>query len=105
MAVVQIDTRWWSGAGNGYHTIDVNIPPSTVMATVVLQGKAGGGAAYAGIKGFRRRLSSGSDQPVDFGVWTNWPAAIFDHVSSITFGLALGQNQNGWGLARLDHWR
>ena len=104
MAVVQIAMHWRYIWKNTPQTFDVNIPPSTVMATAVLHGKSGGGLAMAGIPGFRRRLSSGADEPINFGVWTNWPPAVFDRVSSITFGVALGANQSGYILARLDHW-
>jgi hypothetical protein len=104
MAVTHIAWRWFSGSGNGYTTIDVNIPPSTLGAQVTLHGATGGGTQYTGIKRIRKRLPSGADQDVDFGEWPSWPPAIFDHVSSVTFAIATGSNQQGWALGRMDHW-
>ena len=43
MAVVGIEGHWFSAWGNGYHTIDVNIAPAWVYATVCLHGHTGGG--------------------------------------------------------------
>jgi hypothetical protein len=56
MAVTQIDGHKFSGSGNRYTTIDVNIPPDTVLVTVALHGAAGGGTQDAGIKHYRRGL-------------------------------------------------
>ena len=50
MAVTQIEGHWFSGSGNRYTTIDVNIPPDSVLVTVALHGTTGGGTHYAGIK-------------------------------------------------------
>jgi hypothetical protein len=105
MAVDGIQWFWFSGSGSGYHTADINIAPSTLGACATLHGKSGGGIAIAGIKSYRRRLSSGADQNVDFGEWPSWPYAIFDHVSSVTYGVATGANQQGWVGLRFDHWR
>lgn len=103
MSVFAIHCHWLT-AGSGYHTIDVNIPPANVMVTTALHGQSGGGTSYAGIKHFRRRLSSGEDQDVDFGEWPSWPPSIFDHISSVTFALAEGDDQEGWLIGRLDFW-
>jgi hypothetical protein len=99
-------TSWHSfnAWGNGYHTIDVNIPPAWVSAEVSLYGQSGGGTNYTGIKGYRKRLSNGSDQPVNFGAWPSWPPVIYDYISSVTFGIATGSNQHGWLSARIDYW-
>lgn len=103
MAVVGIQWHWWSGY-NSSQTLEINIPPALVGAQVALRGVIGDGLHFAGIKGFRRRLPSGADQPVDFGQWPAWPAAIFDRISSVTFGLALGKRQSADGAARIDFW-
>jgi hypothetical protein len=62
---------WFSGGGEAVTTVDVNIAPSTVGLHVSLYGNWGGGVAIAGIQQFRRRLSSGQDEVVDFGQWPN----------------------------------
>jgi hypothetical protein len=31
--------------------------------------------------------------------------AVFDLMSSITFAIATGQDQEGWAMARHDHWK
>ncbi|MEU7837756.1 hypothetical protein AB0L53_50610 [Nonomuraea sp. NPDC052129] len=104
MAVTRIDWHWFSAWGNGYHTVDVNLPPALVGTSVSLYGATGGGTQYAGIKHFRRRLDSGADQDVDFGEWPSWPPLVFDRVSSVTLAIATGTDQTGWLLARLDFW-
>src|SRR5262245_19406923 len=74
MAVVAIEGHWFSG-GSGYTTIDVNIAPAWIYATVCLHGTSGEGTSYAGIKHYRKRLSSG-DEDHDFGNnWEAWPQA------------------------------
>jgi hypothetical protein len=35
MAITHVQWNWFSGAGSGYHTIDVNIAPATVIAQAV----------------------------------------------------------------------
>jgi hypothetical protein len=105
MAVTRIDWHWFTAWGNGYNTIQVNMAPATLGAQTALYGQSGGGTNYTGIKHFRRRLSNGSDQDVDFGGnWNNWPPVIFDHVSSVTFATATGSDQEAWLVARMDFW-
>jgi hypothetical protein len=69
MAVVNIQGRWFSAFGNRYHTVDVNIDPSWVYATVCMHGFSGGGTGYTGISHYRKRLSSGADEDHNFGGW------------------------------------
>ena len=90
MAVYKIDWHWFKAWGNGYHSIDVNIPPAWVGAQVSLHGHTGGGTSYTGIRSYRRRLSSGADQNIAFGQWPSWPPVVFDYMSSVTFGIATG---------------
>jgi hypothetical protein len=104
MAVTQIQGHWFSGSGNGYTTVDVNLPPDWVYTTVALHGTTGGGTQYAGIKHYRQRLDSGADKDIDFGDWPSWPPSVFDRISGITLALATGQDQTGWLYARMDHW-
>lgn len=73
-------------------------------AQTALYGQSGGGTNYTGIKHFRRRLPDGSDQDIDFGDWPSWPPVIFDHVSSVTFAIATGSDQQSWLMARMDYW-
>jgi hypothetical protein len=80
------------------------MPPDQVGAQAWLHGTTGGGTQYTGIKAFRRRRPDGSDEVVDFGEWTSWPPVIFDFVSSITFAIATGEDQQGWAVLRVDHW-
>jgi hypothetical protein len=104
VGIYQTDCHWFT-AWDGYHTVDVNLSPATVMVTTALHGQSGGGSSYAGIKHYRRRLDSGEDEDVDFGEdWFSWPPAIFDHISSVTFALAEGDDQEGWLIGRLDYW-
>lgn len=100
MAVVGIQWFIASGYGNGYHTVDVNVGPATLGAAVALYGTSGGGTSFAGIKSYRK--SSGEN--VDFGEWPSWAPVIFDNVSSITFGVATGSNQEAWSVLRVDYW-
>lgn len=104
MTVKSIDWHWFTAWGNGYHTIQVNIVPDTVGAQASLYGASGEGTQFAGIRHYRKRLSNGEDQDIDFGEWTSWPPVVFDHISSVTFGIATGEDQEGWLLGRMDHW-
>jgi hypothetical protein len=104
MTVTQIDMHWFSAFDGGIHTIDVNIPPAAVMLSTALQGQAGGGLNFTGISHYRRRHPDGSDEDIGFGDWPNWPAAVFDTISSVTFAIAIGSDQETWLLDRMDYW-
>lgn len=104
MGITGTSWHWFYGAASGYTTIDINMAPSTVGVQVNLHGKFGSTEGYAGIKHFRRRLSSGQDEDVEFGNWKNWPPAIFDHISSVTMAISTFQNQGAWLVGRIDHW-
>lgn len=90
--------------GSGIDTIEINIPPARIGAEVSLHGVGGGGAIHAGIGHYRRRLSSGADEDVDFPGWFGGPPVIVDFVSSITFTISTGWHQDGYLLARMDYW-
>jgi hypothetical protein len=103
MSVTRIDWHHFTGFGNGYTTIQVNLPAATLTAQTLLYGTDGGGAKIAGIKRYRRELSNGTHQEVDFaGDWGAWRPSIFDRVSSVTFAVATGSDQEAWVLARMD---
>ena len=104
MAIYNIEWHWFDAFGNGYNTIDVNIPPAWVGVQVNLHGHSGGGTSYTGIKHYRRRLSSGADRDHDFGDWLSWPPVIFDYISSVTLAIATGSDQQCWLVARMDYW-
>lgn len=96
--------HWFTGVGS-YHTIQVNVAPAPIMSSVALHGVSGGGTSYAGITHYRRRHADGRDEDIDFGGdWNSWPPSVFDTISSITFGLAEGDDQEGWLIARMDRW-
>jgi hypothetical protein len=105
VAIYNVAWHWFS-AGGGYTTIQVNIPPAYLGATVALHGVSGGGTSYAGIPHYRRRHEDGRDEDIDFGGdWNYWPPNIVDTVSSVTFGLIEGDDQAGYLVARMDYWR
>jgi hypothetical protein len=103
MAVVEIQWNSFTAFNGVPNTMEIDIPPAAVGVQCWLNGVDGGGLVFAGIDSFRRRLSSGADQPVNFNAGFN-PPVIFDTVSSVTFALSLGQDQEGWLTSRLDFW-
>ena len=102
MAVSGIEWHWFGGVSS--QSIDINIPPADVGAAVAFRGVSGGGLHHTGIQRYRKRLPSGADETIDFGTWPRWPPAVFDRMSSVTFALALGANQEAYVLARMDYW-
>src|SRR5690348_7566866 len=104
MTVTSIEWHGFTAGNNGYHTVDVNLPPAWVGAQTWLYGTSGGGTTYTGIKHYRKRQDNGEDQDIDFGEWPDWPPVIFDFISSVTFALATGDNQEGWAVLRMDYW-
>ena len=104
MAITEVDFHWFTAWGNNYHTVEVNIVPHQVLAQTWLRGATGTGTQFTGIKSCRRRLSNGSDQSIDFGVWTSWPPVVTDRLSSVTFAIATGSDQEAWLVGRIDYW-
>ena len=104
MAVVQIDWHWFAAWGNGYQTVDINIPPSNVGVQTSLYGQSGGGTNYTGIKHYRQHQPDGSDKDIDFGDWPSWPPVIYDFISSVTIATATGSDQEAYLVARMDYW-
>ena len=101
------ETEWHSfqAWGSATHTIDVNIVPDNIFAQVSLFAVYGGDRSLAGIVEYRERLDSGKDKVHDFGTWLTWVPAVYDFMSSITFGISTYDLDNQAGLiARMDHW-
>jgi hypothetical protein len=104
MGIYQIVWHWFNAGDNGYHTVDINIPPALVGVQVNMHGANLRGTGYTGIKHYRKRLASGMDQDIDFGDWFRWPPVIFDRISSVTLAIATGSGQRAWLVARMDYW-
>jgi hypothetical protein len=104
MGLYEIQWHSFTAWDNGYHTVDINIPPATVGAQTWLYGTSGGGSILTGIKHYRKRLGNGQDEDHDFGDWLSWPPVIADFISSVTYALATGDGQEGWAVLRMDYW-
>jgi hypothetical protein len=112
MAITRIVWFWFRTAGNPnssigtFNSVDINMPPASVGAQVSLHGEGPGGTAIAGIRQYRRRLSSGADEVHDFGATspTSWPPVIFDFVSSVSVATYVSRNHSAFTAVRLDFW-
>jgi hypothetical protein len=62
MAIASVQWNWFSGSGNGYRTIDVDIPPGHGDCTGGALWHQRRGTQYTGIKHYRKRLPTGADQ-------------------------------------------
>jgi hypothetical protein len=98
-------TLIWSSSGSV--TQEVNIAAQGAIAQISLGQADGGGLLDSGIRGYRTRPNpAGSENIVNFGDnFYDWPNTVFDeHLSSVTFALALGQNQEATGVCNLLFW-
>jgi CubicO group peptidase (beta-lactamase class C family) len=88
-------------SSTGSVTQQVNIAPQGAVAQISLGQADGGGLLDSGIRGF-----AGGGGVVDFGDnFYNWPNTVFDlELSSVTFALALGQNQEATGVCNILFW-
>jgi hypothetical protein len=102
--VKQIGWCPFEGSGDAITTVEFDMVPQTVVATIALHGTIRTAGGYAGIQSYRRRLPDGSDQPVNFGLWPSWPPVIFDFVDSIVYGIATGEDQWAFAIGRFDAW-
>ena len=102
MSIYKTEWHGFGFEGDGTHTIEVNIVPADVGAQISMRGHNGSGLSFAGIKSFRKRLASGADEEHKFTPFTKWPAVIFDHISSVTFAIAQGAEEEMWVTARMD---
>jgi len=97
----------WAYNDQGSTTAEVNITAQPTTAQITLGQATGGGLLNTGIRGFRSRPNpTGPEIPTDFGGnFYNWPNTISDsNLSSVTFALALGQNQEATGVWNLFFW-
>ena len=95
-------------SSTGSVTQEVNMAAQGVVAQVSLGQADGGGLLDSGIRGYRTRPNpAGSEIVVDFGnSFYDWPNTVFDeHLSSVTFALALGSHQEATGVGNLFFWR
>jgi len=92
--------------GSFIGTVTANFPPSGVVAQASLNYTLGGGTQKVGIVSFRfRPTPDGAEQQVNFGGWPNWPATVnADRMTSVTFGVASGSNQELDGIGNVFFW-
>ena len=94
-----------SGQGVNY-SFEMNIPPTFTVAQASLYYVAGGGLHKTGIVGFRHRpTANGSELSVNYGAWPSWPGSVYvDRMTSVTFGTAVGAEQDFTMVANLFFW-
>jgi hypothetical protein len=105
MAIVM--HRWvgLKSIGNFVGSATLNFPPSPAFAQASLNFTLGGGTQKVGIVSFRFRKPDGSDGQVDFGGWTSWPSTTgHERMTSVTFGVATGSNQQLDGIGNVFFW-
>jgi hypothetical protein len=98
----------WAYNNLGNRTVEVNIPAQGANAQISLGQADGGGLLNSGIRGFRTRPDpNGPEVITDFGNnFYDWPNTVFNQrLSSVTFALALGQNQEATGVCNFFFWR
>jgi hypothetical protein len=94
-------------SANGSVTKEINCSAQKAVGQISLGQADGGGLLNSGIRGFRARPNPGGPETVtDFGDnFYNWPNTVFDqHLSSVTFALALGANQEATGVCNIFLW-
>ncbi|QJS99993.1 hypothetical protein G9272_06610 [Streptomyces asoensis] len=95
----------WSSTGT--RTLEMNFGAQKAVGQVSLGQADGAGLCNSGIRGFRTRPSStGAEQVTDFGDnFYNWPNTVFDeHLSGVTFAIALGSGQEGTAVCNIFQW-
>lgn len=95
MPVLNMSTNFWQQWGDQGQTLELNFPPRSVFVTAALSGTTGAGTQFAGIVQARSRPQpDGAEITETFGLWYQWRSSLFRHrMSSVTVGLATGQNQ------------
>jgi hypothetical protein len=95
-------------SSNGSVTKEMNFGAQGAVGQISLGQADGGGLLNSGIRGFRTRPNpGGAESIVDFGSnFYDWPNTVFDeHLSSVTFALALGARQEATGVCNILFWR
>ncbi|MFG2602280.1 hypothetical protein ACGFT2_01750 [Streptomyces sp. NPDC048514] len=95
----------WSSTGNV--TLEMNISAQKALGQVSLGQADGAGLCNSGIRGFRTRPNpAGPEKVKDFGSnFYDWPNTVFDqHLTSVTFALALGSGQEGTAVCNIFQW-
>jgi hypothetical protein len=99
---------WAWGGDDGYsYTVTVNFNPGAVHAQVGFTEVDGGGLHRVGIKGYRYRPDpNGAEKVVDFGDWPSWKSivGVVDQMSSVTWGMAVGADQEARGRLDIYWW-
>lgn len=98
---------WGYGGDSGFSgSITINMAPAYIGAQVGYYQVSGGGLHAIGIKRYRHRPKvDGAEKQVDFGPWPGWPSTIGGpRISSVTFGIALGDDQEAWCYGNLWWW-
>jgi hypothetical protein len=97
----------WAYNNQGSKTAEVNFGAQPTLAQITLGQTAGGGLINSGIRAYRTRPTpTGPETPIDFGPnFYDWPNTVYkENLSSVTFQLALGQNQEATGVWNLFFW-
>ena len=66
MPLFEIDWHSFTGYSGVPTTLEIDIVPAQTGVQAWLNGVDGGGLVFVGIDSYRRRLSSGADQPIEF---------------------------------------
>jgi len=93
----EIDWHSFTGYSGVPTTLEIDIVPAQIGVQAWLNGVDGGGLVFVGIDSYRRRLSSGADQPIEFNALFNDPPVIVDLLaqSPLRSPLAI-TNRGGW---------
>jgi hypothetical protein len=95
----------WSA--NGSITTEMNFSTRVAVGQISLGQADGGGLLNSGIRSFRARPNPTAPEVVtDFGPsFYDWPNTITDSfLTSVTFALALGANQEATGVCNIFTW-
>lgn len=105
MAIVKVRSIWLKSIGNFVGTATIDFPPSNVFVQASLNYTSGGGRQKVGIVSFRWIGADGSNQQADFGGWPGWaPATNNERMTSVTFGVMTGSNQELDGFGNVFFW-
>ena len=88
------------------YTHEWNISPQYCVAQASFNRVDGSGAHGTGIAAYRYRPTpDGPEQSVSLGDWLSWPAYVYvDRMTSVTFGTAVGADQECKMLGNLFYW-